>query len=82
MARAVYIGLGSKPKEEDAPLDDEPVAKVWTEFEALIAEYLTATTGYTARRALQSKTDHSDYDQLARFGEWDITDPPVKEELP
>ena len=81
VVRAVFIGLGSGGKEVDAPLDAEPASQVWAEFHDLIASYLDGDTGYTARRAMESKRDISDYDQLARFGEWDITDDPVKERL-
>ncbi|SLN43837.1 PD-(D/E)XK nuclease superfamily protein [Roseovarius litorisediminis] len=76
--RAVYIGLASGGKEVHAPLQDAPTEKVWREFHDLIAAYMAPDKGYTARRAMHSKRDHGDYDQLARFGEWDITDDPVK----
>ena len=81
VARAVFIGLGSGGKEVDAPLEAEPPDQVWAEFTTLIAAYLDAGTGFPARRAMESKRDHGDYDQLARFGEWDITDDPVKVKL-
>ncbi|MDC0737758.1 double-strand break repair protein AddB [Cognatishimia sp. SS12] len=78
---AIYIGLGSTPKEVAAPLNDLPPAQVWQEFETLISRYLEADQGYTARRALRQDSDHSDYDQLSRFGEWDVTDAPLPEDL-
>ena len=78
VVRAVFIGLGSGGKEVNAPLEAEPPNRVWAEFNELIATYLDFDTGFTARRAMESKRDLSDYDQLARFGEWDITDDPVK----
>lgn len=81
VTRAVFIGLGSKPETVPAPLDKEPVAKVWAEFEALMRAYLEPDRGYTARRAVFKKADRGDYDQLARFGEWDITDPPDTAEV-
>lgn len=81
VARAVYIGLASGGKEVDAPLEEEPADQIWTEFHDLIATYLQDDTGYPARRAMESKRDRGDYDQLARFGEWDITDTPVKVKL-
>ncbi|MEE4247822.1 MAG: hypothetical protein V2I33_20680, partial [Kangiellaceae bacterium] len=59
----------------------ETPEKVWTEFEALITAYLDQETGYTARRALSSVKDHGDYDQLARFGEWDVSDTPTPEDI-
>ncbi|QGY00162.1 double-strand break repair protein AddB [Roseovarius faecimaris] len=81
VARAVFIGLTSDPKEIEAPLADEPPAKVWAEFEELIAAYLDPAMGFTSRRAMKSKKDAGDYDQLARFGEWDITTDPNKERV-
>lgn len=81
VARAVFIGLGGDGKEVSAPLGDEPPEKVWQEFRELIAAYADESRGYMARRAPHSTRDHGDYDQLARFGEWDITDTPTKESV-
>ncbi|MEQ9692772.1 double-strand break repair protein AddB [Shimia sp. SDUM112013] len=81
VAKAIYIGLGNPPKDEYAPLDDITPSQVWDEFTQLIAHYAMPQNGYTARRAMHSDRDHSDYDQLARFGEWDVTDPPKAEDL-
>ncbi len=81
VARAVYIGLGSEPGEVPAPLEDEPAGKVWQELHDLIAAYRDLRQGYVARRAMQGKKDAGDYDQLSRFGEWDITDDPAPQEM-
>lgn len=81
VAAAIYIGLGANPKDEAAPLADTPAMQVWSEFLELIAHYADAENGFTARRAMQSDRDIGDYDQLARFGEWDVTDPPNPEGL-
>ncbi|WP_296765423.1 double-strand break repair protein AddB [Sediminimonas sp.] len=81
VAHAAYIGLGSKPGEHPAPLDEEPPAITWARFDKLIRAYYSPTQGYTARRAMFSDADHSDYDQLARFGEWDVTTPPTPQDL-
>lgn len=78
VADAVFISLAAGAKEVKAPLTEEPPAKVWKEFISLMTTYAERDTGYTARRAMHSKRDQSDYDQLARFGEWDITDAPKK----
>ncbi len=82
VARAVYIGLGSKPAEMAAPLEDEPADKAWQGLHDLMAAYAELRQGYTARRAVQRKDEAGDYDQLARYGEWDITDDPVPQEVP
>ncbi|NIZ09607.1 double-strand break repair protein AddB [Pseudooceanicola sp. HF7] len=76
VARAVYIGLGTKPVEMPAPLDDEPPGKIWEEFTELVRAWLEPNRGYVARRAMFEMTDESDYDQLARHGEWDVTQQP------
>ncbi|MEQ8291759.1 MAG: double-strand break repair protein AddB [Roseovarius sp.] len=81
VARATFISLGSGKPEEPAPLETEPPEKVWTEFRELIARYMSPDLGYTSRRALEKTTDSADYDQLARFGEWDITDDPDPREV-
>ena len=75
VAQAIYLGLGSKPTAIAAPLDEETPSQVWIAFQELIATYQNLTQGYTARRAMQSDKIPSDYDHLARFGEWDVTIP-------
>lgn len=79
--RAAYIGVGSAQKEQPAPLEEEPAEKVWQEFEELIRAYFSPTQGYTSRRAMFKDVDKGDYDQLARFGEWDATQSPEPEDL-
>ncbi|MFX0542341.1 double-strand break repair protein AddB [Roseovarius sp. S4756] len=81
VARAVYIGLGAIPAETPAPLEDEPPEKVWEGLHDLIAAYRNIRKGYVARRAMRKQDDAGDYDQLARFGEWDITDDPTPQEM-
>lgn len=81
VARASYIGLGSAPAEVEAPLDTEPPDRIWSELRALISAYRDPGKGYVARRMLRNTKDRSDYDQLARFGEWDITDAPDTTEV-
>lgn len=79
--RAQFIGIGTNPKVEDAPLDEEPPAQVLRDLVSLLAIYMQADKGYTSRRALEKDTDAGNYDQLARFGEWDATDDAVPEVL-
>ena len=81
VASAHYIGLGAKPVIADAPLADEPPAKVWAEFRALIAAWLEEDRGFTSRRMMQKETDTGHYDHLARYGEWDATQDPAPEVL-
>ncbi len=81
VADAVFIGLGTKPAEIRAPLDEEPPAKIWDEFRQLIAAYQSPEQGFTSRRMLQKDTDKGDFDHLARFGEWDPSTDPTPEDL-
>ncbi len=79
--RAVFIGLGSKPDEVYAPLAKEPPAETIAGLKELIRAYLDPQQGFTARRMVKRDGYPGDYDQLARFGEWDGTDDPVPEVL-
>lgn len=79
--QATYIGLGTPPKEETAPLDTEPIADIRRNLVKLLGTYLTAETGFTAQRAAESQKWDSPYDHLARRGEWDLTDPTERETL-
>ncbi len=79
--QATYIGLGSPPAIVEAPLDETPAARIIAELAELIAAYAARDRGYVARRAPRNEKERGDYDQLARFGEWDITDPPLPERV-
>lgn len=81
VALAVFIGLGSHPEEVLAPLDKEPAADVLANLHKLISSYLQPDQGFTARRMMLQDKIEGDYDQLARFGEWDATDDPVPQDL-
>jgi ATP-dependent helicase/nuclease subunit B len=81
VARVVYVGLKAELKTAGIDLDPGQVAETWSEFIKLIAAFARPRQGYTARRALESVRDASDYDHLSRFGEWDLTDDPVPENL-
>ena len=43
----------------------------------LMSAYLAPDQGYSSRRAMEKMSYSGDYDHLARFGEWDVGDPPV-----
>ncbi len=81
VARVVYVGLKAQLKTQEVVLTPGQIAEVWAEFARLIAAYARPGQGYTARRALESVRDASDYDHLSRFGEWDMTDDPAPEVL-
>ncbi|WP_174145198.1 double-strand break repair protein AddB [Leisingera sp. ANG59] len=81
VARAVFIGLGSKLNEVRAPLEDEPPAKVWDELRTLIGAYFEPEQGYSSRRMVHRDDIAGDYDHLARYGEWDRSAEPQPEDL-
>lgn len=81
VAAALFIGLGNSYKEVPAPLDKESPEKVWSDLLTLISAYLLPDQGFTSRRMLHRDRDVGDYDQLARFGEWDRTATPLPEDL-
>lgn len=71
VAQAIFVGMGGSYKEVPAPLIKEPADKVLAELRQLISAYLEPDQGFSSRRMLHKDTDIGDYDQLARFGEWD-----------
>lgn len=79
--QAVFIGLGSTPVEVPAPLSDEPPVETLAHLRTLIRAYLDPQQGFTSRRMVKREGYPGDYDQLARFGEWDGTDDPWPEVL-
>ncbi|MFN3824971.1 MAG: double-strand break repair protein AddB [Pseudorhodobacter sp.] len=76
-----YVGLGATPKEETTLLDAEMLGQVWEELHRLIGHYLSPDAGYPSRRAVAQERFAGDYDHLARYGEWDMTDPPRPEDM-
>ncbi|UWQ83441.1 double-strand break repair protein AddB [Leisingera caerulea] len=81
VARALFIGLGSKLSEVRAPLEDEPPAKIWDELRTLIGAYFEPDQGYSSRRMVHRDDIAGDYDHLARYGEWDRSATPQPEDL-
>jgi double-strand break repair protein AddB len=81
VARISYIGLGADAKVEATEITPEIMAEVWEGLHRLVARYMTHDQGYVARRAVFEARFPGDYDHLARFGEWDMTDPPNPEDV-
>ena len=81
VAAALFLGVGTAYKEVGAPLSKEPAQKVLADLRKLIDEYLTLTKGFSSRRMMQKDSDTGDFDQLARYGEWNASDAPVPEDL-
>ena len=78
---AEFLGVASSGKDTKAPIETESIAEVWEKFETLINSYATPSQGYTPRRAMFDVKDYSNYDQLSRFGEWQITQNPEGEDV-
>ncbi|MGC1494927.1 MAG: double-strand break repair protein AddB [Sulfitobacter sp.] len=81
VAHAAFIGLGTRPVEVAAPVDEETPIEVLRGLHELIAKYFDESQGYTSRRIVKTEDASGDYDQLARFGEWDGTTDPTPEDL-
>ena len=78
VAGATYIGVGTSPKEVDAPLDELPSDEVHRQLEQLLQLWMAPARGYTARRAMEGDRFGSDYDHLSRLGEWEVSDAPQR----
>ena len=75
VAGAEYLSLGSKGEIRAAPLDTQAPVMVWGDLAKLIAAYQSPAKGYLAMRAPKDMRYRGDYEHLARFGEWDRSDP-------
>ena len=78
VARAAYIGIGSKPEICEVPLNEMPPGVVWDRFTELMTAYLAEGRGFAARLAPMKADETLDYDHLSRFGEWDASQPPLR----
>ena len=74
VAKISYIGLGAGEKAVETDMTPEVLDQEWAKLITLIGRYLTRTTGYTARRAVFEDRYPGDYDHLARYGEWQMSD--------
>lgn len=74
VAAATYVGLGSAPKAAPVAVDSESLTRARDGLVKLVQSYADPATGYSARRAMHKHAFGSDYDQLSRFGEWDMTE--------
>ena len=74
---AEFIGLGARFEISPADVSAEALAQHRTRLAGLLKRYLEPDQGFTARRALKKDTDTGQYDQLSRFGEWQVTDEAV-----
>ena len=76
VAAVSYIRLGGGAEEKTTVMEAGLADAVWAELHLLIARYQRRDQGYSSRRAVQEGRSAGDYDQLARFGEWEMNDAP------
>lgn len=81
VARITYVGLNSAAKVETTEVTPDLTTTVWEDLNRLIGHYMDRGRGYVSRRAITSTRLSGDYDHLARFGEWDMTDRPEPEDV-
>lgn len=77
VAMFTYIGLGAGEKAEKTEVAPGMLEEQWERFVQLIENYQDRDTGYRSRRAVHQTMDTGDYDHLARYGEWAMTEPSV-----
>ena len=76
-----YIQLGGDGKERETPIDGDMLARIWDQLHLLVSAYQRRETGYASRRAVFESRQDGDYDHLARFGEWEMSDTPKPEDV-
>ncbi len=76
VAEVGYIGFGGTGKIDTKHVDTASIEDTLAGLEQLIGAYRNVKRGYTSRRAVETQGFASDFDHLARLGEWDESDPP------
>ncbi|MGR3433432.1 MAG: double-strand break repair protein AddB [Shimia sp.] len=74
-----YLSLAPGQDDRDAVLDP---AGDMDDLREVIAIWSAPDKGFTARRAMFKVEDVSDYDHLARYGEWQVADAAVPMRVP
>lgn len=77
VGHVAYIGLGSKPDIRGHDMDPAALAEVADAFRRRLFHMRDPDSGFPSRRAVKSTRFAGDFDQLARYGEWDETAPPT-----
>ena len=78
VGHVAYIGLGSKPEVRGHDVDREALATIAAEFTRRLHHMRDPASGFPSRRSVRDTRFDGDYDQLARYGEWDETQPPLR----
>jgi ATP-dependent helicase/nuclease subunit B len=71
---AAFVALGSKFEVSAGDASPGALTDHRLRLRRLLHRYLLPDQGFTARRAAKNDADRSDYDQLSRRGEWQVTD--------
>ena len=77
--------MGATLKTVSAPLTEKDgtdfIDQTWAWLRDILEFYLVKNGGYTARKQMELASHAGDYDHLARYGEWDETQPAHPEQL-
>ncbi len=76
MSVFVITGRGAPPEEIDFSTQTTE-----EHLKSLLMAYAQSSRGYVSRRAMEKVRFEGDFDHLARFGEWDETQEPLRVEL-
>lgn len=74
VALITYIGLGAGEKAVETWISADLMVDFWNRMQTLILQYGNRATGFASRRAMFADRIAGDYDHLARYGEWQMTD--------
>ena len=74
VSKITYVGLGGDGKQVVDEITEAALAETRAGLSQLIRSYQNHRQGYIARRAVQTEGQQRDFDHLARFGEWEMTD--------
>ncbi|PWK61395.1 double-strand break repair protein AddB [Roseicyclus mahoneyensis] len=77
VGHVAYVGLGAKPVIRAHDIDPAELAIVTGEFIRRLHHMGDPASGFPSRRAIKDTRYAGDYDQLARYGEWDETQTPL-----
>lgn len=73
-AKAAFVGLAADGPVLELDLTPEDIAQTTAQLLALWASYLAEDQGFAPRRAMKELNYPSDFEHLARYGEWDEAD--------
>ncbi|AVW92544.1 double-strand break repair protein AddB [Celeribacter baekdonensis] len=81
VTEVTYLGLDSGLTETSLDLEKSDIEEVQAKLRDLIRNYDDPETGYSARRMMAKVRFKTDFEHLARFGEWSEADEPMPEDL-